>query len=129
VIAAESLGYGICYIGGILNNIDAIATELKLPSGVIPAFGLCLGVPDERPQRRPRVPEHLVVMNNEYKELSPADLEECYESMRPSTRGGDWFVVLQRYFAKGGVMEQREGLYRRTLKQQGFKDEEREEKN
>ena len=122
VIAAESLGYGICYIGGILNGIDVIAHELKLPTGVLPAFGLCIGVPDEHPNRRPRVPEHLVVMENEYIEPSADDIDAAYKSMAPITRAGDWFVILQRYFATGGVMEQRDVLYRATLQKQGLSD-------
>src|SRR5215471_5922464 len=64
VIAAESLGYGACFIGGVLNGIDIISRELQLPSNVMPAYGLCIGVPDEYPNRRPRIPQHLVVMEN-----------------------------------------------------------------
>src|SRR5581483_871007 len=122
VIAAESLGYGICYIGGVLNGIDVISRELKLPVGVLPAYGLCIGIPNEYPNRRPRVPQHLVVMENQYVEPSATDLDEAYTAMAPITRSGDWFAVLQRYFAPGGTMEQREVLYRETLKQQGLED-------
>ncbi|MEZ5739737.1 MAG: nitroreductase family protein [Burkholderiaceae bacterium] len=40
VIAAESMGLGICYIGGIRND-PALASELLgLPRGVYPVFGL-----------------------------------------------------------------------------------------
>src|SRR5215471_12915961 len=118
VTAAESLGYGICYIGGILNSIDVIARELKLPAGVMPAFGLCIGVPEEQPKRRPRVPEPMVVMENQYIEPTAEDIDAAYQAMAPITRSGDWLIILQRYFAPGGTMEQREVLYRATLKEQ-----------
>lgn len=42
-IAAESMGLGICYLGGIRNNIESIAEYLELPSHVIPLFGMTIG--------------------------------------------------------------------------------------
>ncbi|HAJ8682851.1 TPA: nitroreductase NfsA [Escherichia coli] len=43
--AAESLGLGGVYIGGLRNNIEAVTELLKLPQHVLPLFGLCLGWP------------------------------------------------------------------------------------
>ena len=40
--AAESLGLGGVYIGGLRNNIEAVTELLKLPQHVLPLFGLCL---------------------------------------------------------------------------------------
>jgi FMN reductase (NADPH) len=48
-IAAESLGLGIVYIGGIRNNPDKVSQLLKLPDKVYPVFGMCLGYPDQNP--------------------------------------------------------------------------------
>ena len=56
VIAAESLGLGICYIGGIRNNPQPAADLLKLPDQVYPVFGMCVGWPDQDPQLKPRLP-------------------------------------------------------------------------
>ncbi len=39
--AAESLGLGGVYIGGLRNNIEAVTELLKLPQHVLPLFGLC----------------------------------------------------------------------------------------
>ena len=36
-VAAESEGLGICYIGGIRNNPDAVSELLRLPAHVYPA--------------------------------------------------------------------------------------------
>lgn len=47
VCAAESLGMGICYIGAMRNNPEAIKEILHLPEGTFCTFGLCLGWPEE----------------------------------------------------------------------------------
>lgn len=120
-IAAEMLGYGTCFIGGVQNAVDEIARLLHLPEGVLPICGLCVGVPDpahipERP--RPRLPRHLVVHENAYREYTPDDLDAGYISMASITRSGDWYNTLRRYFAAGGVMEHREPVMARAWTQQ-----------
>mgnify|MGYP005839670191 CR=1 FL=1 len=117
---AESLGYGIVWIGGVLNGIGEIRRLCSLPQGVVPVAGLCVGVPDETPTPRPRLPRALVVHENQYHEYSPEALEQAYAAMAPITRSGDWYKVLERYFAKGGTMEQREKAYQVLTAQQGF---------
>ena len=56
LIAAESLGLGGVYIGGLRNNIEAVTKLLKLPQHVLPLFGLCLGWPADNPDLKPRLP-------------------------------------------------------------------------
>jgi FMN reductase (NADPH) len=68
VIAAESKGYGICYIGGVRNNPEPISELLGLPDHVIPLFGLTLGVPDETNEVKPRLPVKAILHTNEYDE-------------------------------------------------------------
>ncbi|MHC4975031.1 MAG: NADPH-dependent oxidoreductase [Planctomycetota bacterium] len=53
-IAFESIGYGICYIGGLRNALDKVDSLLGIPHGVYPLFGMCVGVPDQQPLPRPR---------------------------------------------------------------------------
>jgi FMN reductase (NADPH) len=55
VLAFESEGYGTCYIGGLRNELSEVDRMLELPEGVYPLFGLCVGVPDETPSKRPRL--------------------------------------------------------------------------
>ena len=69
VIAFESMGYGICYIGGLRNHIDGVDELLGLPEGVYPLYGLCVGVPAEEPGPRPRLP----VSNVLFEETYPSD--------------------------------------------------------
>lgn len=117
---AEALGYGICWIGGVLNGVGAIGELCGLPEGVFPVAGLCVGVPDEAPAPRPRLKRELVVHENRYHEYSAEELGAAYADMRPITRSGDWYNVLSRYFAEGGTMEHREGPYQAYVARAGF---------
>ncbi len=68
VIAAESLGLGTNYIGGMRNHPEIIAEMFDLPPKTVAVFGLCVGRPD--PQRpasiKPRLPQSVVVHNETY---------------------------------------------------------------
>ncbi|MEK4028644.1 oxygen-insensitive NADPH nitroreductase [Pseudobacillus sp. FSL P4-0506] len=68
VIAAESKGYGICYIGGVRNNPQAISDLLQLPDYVIPLFGLTVGVPAESNEVKPRLPMKAILHEDVYDE-------------------------------------------------------------
>lgn len=65
-VAAESAELGICFIGGIRNEIGAVSDCLGLPQLVVPLFGLCLGYPDQEPSVRPRLPQPLVLFDDAY---------------------------------------------------------------
>ncbi|WP_041437985.1 nitroreductase family protein [Thermus scotoductus] len=119
-LTAEALGYGVCFIGGVLNGVEELINLLELPRGVIPAVGLAVGVPDEEGPPRPRLPRSLVVHENRYRPYSPEDLEAAFQAMAPYSRVGDWGRVLRRYFAQGGTMEERETPYGRALARQGL---------
>jgi nitroreductase len=71
VIAAESLGLGICYIGAVRNDPRTVSDLLRLPDQVYPVFGLCLGVPAQDPEVKPRLPLGAVLVDETY----PADGE------------------------------------------------------
>ena len=66
VVAAESLGLGICYIGAIRNNPQVVVDVLKLPKLVYPVFGLCLGYPDQAPMQKPRLPLSVILHEDTY---------------------------------------------------------------
>ncbi|RTE65982.1 oxygen-insensitive NADPH nitroreductase [Amphritea opalescens] len=65
-IAAESLGMGVAYIGGIRNQIARVSELLDLPELVYPVFGLCLGYPDQNPEVKPRLPVDVVLKQDSY---------------------------------------------------------------
>jgi len=60
-LAAESLGLGICYIGSIRNNPQAVIELLDLPRLVFPITGMTLGWPAATPRLRPRLATNAVL--------------------------------------------------------------------
>lgn len=68
VIAAESMGLGTVYIGGIRSNIEKVSTLLKLPEHVIPIVGLAVGYPDQQSSIKPRLPMENVYHVDEYEQ-------------------------------------------------------------
>ena len=66
VVASESAGLGICYIGALRNNPSEVSTVLDLPNDTYPVFGLCLGWPDQDPEVKPRLPIDVVLRENSY---------------------------------------------------------------
>jgi nitroreductase len=83
VAAAESLGLGICYIGGIRNDPSQMRELLQLPEQVMPLFGLCLGWPDQDPALKPRLPISVTLKEEVYDESGDvAGIESYDEKMR-----------------------------------------------
>ncbi len=79
-LAAESLGLGIVYIGGIRNKPAAVIQELSLPELVFPVTGMCLGYPAEEPGGKPRLPLPAVLHDEGYQRES-VDLHlDAYEA-------------------------------------------------
>jgi len=66
LIAAESLGLGGVYIGGIRNNPNDICKILNIPTGVYPVFGMCLGYPNDNPDKKERLPLDVILKTDEY---------------------------------------------------------------
>ena len=65
-VAFESMGLGICYIGGLRNDLQQVDALLELPEGVFPLYGLCVGHPAEAPGPRPRLPAELIWSKDAY---------------------------------------------------------------
>lgn len=65
-VAFEAQGYGICYVGGLRNELPQADALLGLPHGVWPLYGMCVGVPDQDPLPRPRLPTGLVWCRDRY---------------------------------------------------------------
>ena len=56
VIAADSLGLGSCFIGGVPYNAAKVVRQYKLPERVFPLVGLAMGYPAENPPPRGGTP-------------------------------------------------------------------------
>ncbi|MDW0110093.1 oxygen-insensitive NADPH nitroreductase [Sporosarcina aquimarina] len=97
-IAAESKGYGICYIGGVRNNPAEISELLGLPEGVAPMFGMTIGVPAVSNEVKPRLPVDAVLHENmydeeKYKTILPqydAIMKDYYETRNSNRKQAEW---------------------------------------
>ncbi|MFP2506527.1 oxygen-insensitive NADPH nitroreductase [Buttiauxella gaviniae] len=105
--AAESLGLGGVYIGGIRNGIEAVTELLALPKHVLPLFGLCLGWPDEAHGIKPRMPAAMLMHENSYQPVDHNVLEQYDEEMAQyylsrgsNTRRDTWSEHIRRTIIK-----------------------------
>lgn len=65
-VAAESLGLGICYIGGIRNEVVRVAELLQLPPRTFALFGMTVGYPAKPSRVRHRLPIDVVLHRETY---------------------------------------------------------------
>lgn len=80
LIAAESLGLGGVFIGGIRNNPLEICKILNIPSDVYPVFGMCLGYPSQTPDKKERLPQDVIFKTNEYNTDGDASIINEYDA-------------------------------------------------
>ncbi len=118
-VAAEALGYGTGFIGGVQKDAAAIGRILGCPPGVFPLVGLTLGVIAVQPEPRKRLPRTASFHEDAYHELSEAEIVACFEAMKSASGKFDWSASLKRYFTEGGEMQSREATIREGLKTQG----------
>ncbi len=117
-LAAESLGYGICFIGAVWNDPILITGLLGLPPKTLPLFGLTIGIPAEKPEPRPRQPLESLVHTDHYRDYTRESLEDVYTVMATITRRRDYLRLLKRYAGKNGYFETRNTIIKRILQLQ-----------
>lgn len=107
VVAFESFGFGTCCIGGLRNDLPAVDALLKLPEGVLPLFGLCVGEPAEDPECKPRLALEAVLFEDRYPDDDAmADhleaYDEAYRSHQRAQTGTDrdWSSGIARKFSE-----------------------------
>ncbi len=79
MVAAESLGLGGVYIGGIRNNPALVSESLKLPKHTFPVFAMCLGYPDETNEKKPRLPIEVILKQEFYDDSNEKALLKAYD--------------------------------------------------
>ena len=79
-VAAESLGLGMCYIGGIRNNAQEVIDLLELPEGVFPISGMVVGWPDAEPMYRPRLETKSIIHWESYNTETEEGFIESYDA-------------------------------------------------
>ncbi|WP_040890563.1 oxygen-insensitive NADPH nitroreductase [Vibrio ezurae] len=105
--AAESLGLGGVYIGGLRNNPQQVTELLALPKHVIPLFGLCLGHPAQNPEVKPRLPKSIVVHQEQYTALDKDvlaryddQIKNYYATRTDNKKSGAWSDQITKILSK-----------------------------
>jgi len=123
VIAAESQGYGICYIGGVRNNPAEISDIVNLPDKTFPLFGMTVGVPDEQQQVKLRLPVEAILHENTYDtqkyheiiEEYDQILGDYYKNRLTNTKNSDWSDTMSKFLS-----EKRRAHMKSFLEEKGF---------
>ncbi len=95
VIAAESLGLGSCFLGGIPFQSKKIIAEYQLPPRVFPMVGLTMGYPAENPPPRPRYPLDFVLFEDSYPQLDDEQIQTAMDIMDEGYRAQDYYKNLK----------------------------------
>jgi nitroreductase len=77
-LAAESLGYGICYMGTTLCATPQLVDFFDLPLGVFPATTMVVGKPAEDPETRARLPVESIVHEERYHDFDEDRIAQTY---------------------------------------------------
>lgn len=125
-LAAESKGYGICYIGGVRNQPAKISELLAIPPLVYPVFGMTLGVPAEHNQVKPRLPLSAILHKEHYDATKyPAlltgydqTMQAYYQSRSSNPKNEDWTQNMSQF-----ISQLKRPHMRDFLNKQGFKAE------
>ncbi len=127
-VAAESLGLGTVYIGGMRNRPLDVAAALNLPQHVFAVFGMCVGWPDTaRPASiKPRLPQTAVLHRESYATAGEehdvaaynAAMAVFYDEQQMHVQG-DWATHSARRMAGDQSLSGRHTL-RAALERLGF---------
>jgi nitroreductase len=79
MLAAESLGMGGVFIGGIRNDPQTVCALLEIPDQAYPVFGMCLGWPAHDPPPKPRLPVDAVLFEDSYPETHDRAMLDDYD--------------------------------------------------
>ncbi|GAA2214518.1 NADPH-dependent oxidoreductase [Nonomuraea monospora] len=110
-VAAESLGYGITFVGALRNRVDEVCAELELPAWTFPLFGLAIGVPapDDPADVKPRLGQDVVLHQETYTRPDPAAIADYRERIgryyTEQEKPADWVLdrLAWRIADKGGL--------------------------
>lgn len=96
VVAAEAMGLGTVYVGGMRNQPEEVAKVLGLPKNVFAVFGLVVGHPDPAKAAavKPRLPQSAVLHREQYQ--VPADQQQEI---------GDYNAVMRSFMRTHGMRE------------------------
>lgn len=125
-LAAESKGYGVCFIGGVRNQPAKISEILHIPHLVYPVFGMTLGVPAKSNQVKPRLPLKAILHKECYDASAYNDLltdydktmQTYYKSRASNQKDEDWTQNMSQFISQLNRAHMKD-----FLSKQGFKAE------
>ncbi|NLB20158.1 MAG: oxygen-insensitive NADPH nitroreductase [Clostridium sp.] len=108
MVAAESLGLGGVYIGGIRDNPVLISDILRLPKHTFPVFAMCLGYADETHEKKPRLPLEIILKKEFYDDSNEGTLlksfdekiKAYYESRSLNQKSETWTRQMATMFSR-----------------------------
>lgn len=122
-VAAESLGLGICFIGGLRNNCTRVTEMLEIPKRCFPIFGMCLGWPAQDPEVKPRLPLGVTHSVDKYDTSKDVELIAQYDEQMSNyyrTRTGgkkdtNWTSDMEKLLQRESRPYMREFLHNQGL--------------
>ncbi|MEG2645114.1 MAG: NADPH-dependent oxidoreductase [Enterococcus sp.] len=106
-VYAESIDLGICYVGGIRNDLFAVKELLDLPELTYPLFGLFVGHPAKKNEVKPRLPLDSILKTDTYHSLTPEMISrydqqtaDYYQSRNSNIQKATWSQKVQQHFAE-----------------------------
>ena len=126
VVGAASMGYGANYFGNIHNNTKKVIELLDLPKYTFPVVGVGIGIPNQDPQLKPRMPMELKMFENGYKKFDSYldaikdydEVMQTYYDLRDANNRVDAFST-QILKKQGSIISNREEMYQAFV-DQGF---------
>ncbi len=127
LLAAESLGLGGVYVGGLRNDPEGVTKELGIPHNAFPALGMCIGHPDpdEGTGIKPRLPLETVLHYESYDtgawQAGVETFEKNYTEYfsEQGTQNASWIRSIVKRLGTVAGLHGREKM-KKNLTQQGF---------
>jgi nitroreductase len=91
VIAAESLGLGSCFLGGVPYQAAQIIQDYSLPARVFPLVGLAMGYPASNPATRPRYPLEYCLFEDRYPQFDSETIQRAMQVMDDGYLAQDYY--------------------------------------
>jgi hypothetical protein len=119
VVAAEAIGLGTVYIGGLRSHSERVAEVLGLPQMSFAVFGLCVGWPNRSAEAvKPRLPQGVVLHRERYALASratdaignyDATMDDFYARTGMGVAGG-WSLHSAQRFSSAAALRGRDRL-------------------
>ena len=104
-IYAESVSLGICYVGGIRNNLFQMKDILELPELTYPVFGMFVGYPVKKNEVKPRLPLNTILGTNTYQSLTAEMINaydektaDYYQARSTNVQSTNWSEKVRQHF-------------------------------